>query len=174
MGLRSLIASTARTARVPRTSRTTRSTTTTSTTAVPLSSEHAELLSRIVQVSTAVVAHTGMNRTEEIGRKAMCPLHFEFVFNSTGKSGCKTKAHLIGASSDAICDATHRNEAIPWRLAVKLRGSSCAVCNATLNPWTLSEVKLLMLFFPSLTAGCVSSEQRILVTTGTTTSSYEA
>ena len=141
---------------------------------MPLSSEHAELLSRIVRVSTAVVAHTGMNRTEEICRKAMCPSHFEFVVDSTGKSGCKTKAHLIGASIEANCDATHRNEGIRWRLAVKLRGSSCAVCNATLNPWTLSEVKLLMLFFPSLTAGCVSSEQQVLVTTGTTTRSSEA
>ena len=147
MGLRSLIASTARTARVPKTSRTIRSSTTTWTTAVPLSSEHAELLSRIVQVSTAVVAHTSMNRTEEIGRKAMCPLHFEFVFNSTGKSGCKTKAHLIGASRDAICDARHRHEAIGWRLAVKLRGSSCAVCNATLKPGTLSEGKLFSCCF---------------------------
>ena len=133
-------------------------------------------------------------------------------YDSTGKSGCKTKAHLIGASRDAICDARHRHEAIGWRLAVKLRGSSCAVCNATLNPGTLSEGKLLMLFFeaigwrvpvklrgsscavsdaklnlgtlsegklrmfflPSLTAGSVSSEQRVQVTTGTTTNSYEA
>ena len=141
---------------------------------MPLSSEHAELLSRIVRVSTAVVAHTNMSRTEEIGRKAMCPSHFEFVVDSTGKSGCKTKAHLIGAAIEANCDATHRNEGIRWRLAVKLRGTSCAVCNATLNPWTLSEVKLLMLFFTSLTAGCVSSEERILVTAGTTPSSYEA
>ena len=86
-------------------------------------------------------------------------------YDSTGKSGCKTKAHLIGASIEANCDARHRNEGIRWRLAVKLRGSSCAVCNVTFNPWTLSEVKLLMLFFPSLTAGCVSSEQQVLDTT---------
>ena len=33
---------------------------------------------------------------------------------------------------------------------MKLRGSSCAVCNATLNPGTLSEGKLLMLFFEAI------------------------
>ena len=33
---------------------------------------------------------------------------------------------------------------------MKLRGSSCAVCNATLNPGTLFEGKLLMLFFEAI------------------------
>ena len=65
-------------------------------------------------------------------------------------------------------------EAIGWRVPVKLRGSSCAVSDAKLNLGTLSEGKLRMFFLPSLTAGSVSSEQRVQVTTGTTTNSYEA
>ena len=114
---------------------------------MPLSSKHSELLPRIVQVSTAVLAHTSMNRTEETRRKATCPLHSDFDFNSTGKSGCKTKAHLAGAYNDANGVATHRNNKIRWRHNVKWRGSSCAVTNVTLNPWTLSEDKLFFIVF---------------------------